>query len=128
MAQVKRPSSRGIDLNLVVLCGRLVTVPDSRTGGNGPDQLRLLIAVRGLDPRRRVDVVPVNLVDPPAALEPEVLIPGTRVWVSGSLRRTFGDDSVPSTRSRLEVHGSRIYLIDDGDQPHPGDRPSQNKR
>ena len=122
MAEVRRPVSTGMDLNLVVLCGRLVTVPDRRTGGKGRPQWRLLIAVRGFDPQRRVDVVPVNLADPPVALEAEDLSPGTRVWVSGTLRRSFGDDSVHSARSRLEVHGSRIYLRDVGAGPAPGDR------
>ncbi len=89
-----------MDLNLVVLSGRLAAPPELRVLDSGIRLLRFLVTVRSESPRRRVDVVPVTLWDPAEDLVP--LQTGDPVWVAGSVQRRFWD-AVEGQRSRLEV-------------------------
>ena len=57
-----------MDLNLIVLCGRLAVEPELKEFDSGSRLVRLLVTVRSDEPRRRVDVVPVTLWDPPQDL------------------------------------------------------------
>ena len=54
-----------MDLNLVVLAGRLAAPPELRAFESGATLIRYLVTVRSEEPRRRVDVVPVTLWNPP---------------------------------------------------------------
>src|SRR3989304_158102 len=72
-----------MDLNLVVLAGRLAAPPDIRQFGSGSRLARYLVTVRTEEPTRRVDVVPVTLWDPDDALVDADPAPGTRVWGAG---------------------------------------------
>ena len=96
-----------MDLNLVILCGRLVGPPEHRTYPSGARLLRLLLTVRSDSPRRRIDVVPVTKWDPDddtlAAVEDE----GVRLWVTGAIQRRFADGPLGRT-SRLEVVAFQI--------------------
>lgn len=112
-----------MDLNLVVLGGRIATEPEIRTFPSGTTMIRYLVTVRSTEPRRRVDVVPVSLWDP----SPDVLehrdVRGRSVWVAGSVQRRFWADA-GDTRSRLEVIAHEVRITPDnanaeGEAPVP---------
>ncbi len=94
-----------MDLNLIILCGRLVSPPDHRTYDSGGEMVRFLIAIRSETPRHRIDVLPVVLWDPP----PEILevAVGSRLWVAGSVQRRFWEDGT-GRRSRLELVAEHV--------------------
>ena len=98
-----------IDLNLIVLCGRIATEPEVRIFESGTRLIRYLVTVRSEAPRRRVDVVPVTFWDPS---DEEVAEPGERdqrIWICGSVQRRFWE-SPDGRRSRLEVIAEQINL------------------
>ena len=79
-----------MDLNLVVLCGRLASPGELREFESGTCLLRLLITVRTEEPSRRVDVVPVTLWGPDEDLVEAVRESGIRIWVAGKVGRAAG--------------------------------------
>lgn len=95
-----------MDLNLLVLCGRLAAPAEMAADG----RLRCLITVRQTEPAR-VDVIPVTQWDPDPQAAETILAaaPGERVWVAGSMQRRFhsGPDG---RRSRLECVAEQICL------------------
>jgi single-strand DNA-binding protein len=96
-----------MDLNLVVLSGRLAAPPEIRQFESGSMLARYLVTVRSDEPRRRVDVVPVTLWDPPEDLidsEPAV---GSRVWVAGTVQRRFWS-AEEGRRSRIEIVAEQV--------------------
>jgi single-stranded DNA-binding protein len=100
-----------MDLNLIVLCGRIATEPEIRTFESGTRLIRYLVTVRSEAPRRRVDVVPVTFWDP---TDDEVAEPGEReqrIWICGSVQRRFWE-SPDGRRSRLEVVAEQVNLKD----------------
>lgn len=98
-----------MDLNLVVLCGRLAAVPELRVFDSGTRLLRYLVTVRSEQPHRRVDVLPVTLWNPDVALVEREAVPGERVWVAGSVQRRFWEGAA-GRRSRLEVIAEHVEL------------------
>jgi single-strand DNA-binding protein len=100
-----------MDLNLVVLCGRLAVDPELKTFESGTRLIRLLVTVRSDEPRRRVDVVPVTVWDPPDELVEGLPTKGRRVWVCGSVQRRFWE-APEGRRSRLEVVAEQVNLKD----------------
>ncbi len=98
-----------MDLNLIVLCGRLAVDPEYRAFDSGTRLVRLLVTVRSEEPRRRVDVVPVTLWDPPEEFYDALPMKGRRVWVCGSVQRRFWDAS-EGRRSRLEVVAEQVHI------------------
>lgn len=105
-----------MDLNLVVLAGRIAAPPDLRIFDSGTRLLRYLVTVKADEPRRRIDVVPVTLWHPPQELVDSDPAPGRRVWVAGTVQRRFW--SGPEGRhSRLEVIADQVCLR----EPSPAD-------
>jgi single-stranded DNA-binding protein len=100
-----------MDLNLVVLCGRLAVEPELKTFDSGSRLIRLLVTIRSDWPKRRVDVVPVTLWDPPDELIDELTLKGQRVWVCGSVQRRFWE-APDGRRSRLEVVAEQVNAKD----------------
>ena len=96
-----------MDTNLVVLAGSVSAPPEHRVFESGAKLLRLLITVRADEPRRRVDVVPVTLWDPPEELAEVGL--GRRVWLAGSVQRRFWSED-KGRKSRLEVVAQHVTL------------------
>jgi len=96
-----------MDLNLVVLCGRLVTPAEVRKFDSGSCQLRLLVTTRTEQPTRRVDVVPVTLWDPDTDLVEALSQSDVRVWLVGRVQRRFWEDP-EGRRSRLEVVAEQV--------------------
>ncbi|MBT8198475.1 MAG: single-stranded DNA-binding protein [Acidimicrobiia bacterium] len=103
-----------MDLNLVVVSGRLATLPELRTFQSGSRLLRLLITVRSDEPRRRVDVLPVTVWDPAEELLSEELTPGRRVWVAGATQRRFWTNE-SGKRSRIEIVANHVEVPEEPD-------------
>ncbi|NNC91338.1 MAG: single-stranded DNA-binding protein [Acidimicrobiia bacterium] len=91
-----------MDFNHVVLAGTLAVAPDLREFESGARLLRLLVTVHSAEPRRRVDVVPVTLWDPPATLLADKLERGRRVFVVGGVQRRFWA-AQEGRRNRVEI-------------------------
>ncbi len=101
-----------MDLNLIVLCGRLATDPELRVFDSGTRLMRYLVTVRADYPRRRVDVLPVVLWDPPEGLIEGGPRKGQRVMVVGSAQRRFWEAS-DGRHSRVEVVAEAVEVRED---------------
>ena len=106
-----------MDLNLVVLAGRLAAPPEIRQFESGSRLARYLITVRSEEPVSRVDVVPVTLWDPPDDLLDADPAPGSRLWVCGSVQRRFWS-AEEGRRSRIEIVAQQVCprSEDDGEE------------
>lgn len=100
-----------MDLNLIVLCGRLAVDGELRVFDSGARLVRYLVTTRVDFPRRRVDVIPVTLWDPPDDLVDEPGLKGERIWVCGSAQRRYWE-SPDGRRSRVEVVAEQVKLRD----------------
>jgi single-stranded DNA-binding protein len=100
-----------MDLNLIVLCGRLAVDGELRVFDSGARLIRYLVTVRVDHPRRRVDVIPVTLWDPPDDLVDTPGEKGDRIWVCGSVQRRYWE-SPDGRRSRVEVVAEQVNLKD----------------
>lgn len=100
-----------MDLNLIVLCGRLAVDAELRVFDSGAKLIRYLVTVKVDYPRSRIDVVPVTLWDPPADLIDEPGLKGERVWVCGSVQRRYWEGS-DGRRSRVEVVAEQVNFKD----------------
>lgn len=98
-----------MDLNIVVLCGRLATRGELKEFESGSRLLRLLVTVRAEAPARRVDVVPVTVWDPDDELVAAAAETGCRVWLTGSVQRRFWEGP-DGSRSRLEVVAGNVTV------------------
>jgi len=105
-----------MDLNLIVLCGRLATDPEMRVFDSGTRLVRYLITVRVDHPRKRVDVIPVTLWDPSDELVAEPGEKGDRMWVCGAVQRRYWE-SPDGRRSRIEVVAEQVTLKVDELEP-----------
>ena len=91
-----------MDLNLIVIAGRLAAEPELTTFASGARLLRLLVTVRSQEPRRRIDVLPVVMWDPGDSVPIDELTRGMGVWVVGSVQRRFWSAEAGRT-SRVEI-------------------------
>lgn len=91
-----------MDLNVVVIAGRLAAQPEVRTFESGAALMRLLVTVRSAEPRARLDVIPVVQWNPDPDDIPDGELRGRRVWVVGATQRRFwsADDG---RHSRVEI-------------------------
>ena len=102
---------KDLDLNMVVLCGRLASDPEIRVFDSGSRLIRYLVTVRAEPPRRRVDVIPATIWDPSDDLVDDPGMRGDRVWITGSVQRRFWE-SPDGKRGRVEVVGERFKVND----------------
>ena len=98
-----------MDLNLIVIAGRLAAEPELTTFASGARLLRLLLTVRSQEPRRRIDVLPVVMWDPTDGIPIDEFTRGTRVWVAGSVQRRFWSAEAGRT-SRVEIVAHDVQL------------------
>lgn len=91
-----------MDLNLVILCGRLATNAEVRQMEAGSTLLQLLITVQREHPHRRTEVIPVSVWNPPDELIEALPQAGERIWVSGAVQRRYWQQP-NGGRSRIEV-------------------------
>ncbi len=99
-----------MDLNLVVLAGRIAAEPELKTFESGSSLLRLLVTVRSEEPKRRVDVVPVVWWDPD--LDGTLFdgpVRGRRVWIVGSIQRRFWSAEM-GRLSSVEIVAQSVQL------------------
>jgi len=101
-----------MDLNLVVVSGRLAAPPEIRQFESGARLARYLVTARSEEPTRRVDVLPVTLWDPADELVDSEPSPGARVWVVGSIQRRFWSGE-EGRRSRLELIADQVCVRPD---------------
>ena len=92
---------------MLCLTGTLATAPELREFESGARLLRLLVTVRQDEPRKRVDVVPVTLWDPPADLVSENLERGRRVMVVGAAQRRFWE-AKEGRKNRVEIVAEHV--------------------
>jgi single-stranded DNA-binding protein len=104
-----------MDLNLVVIAGRLAAAPEIRVFEGGSTLVRYLVTTRTEEPRRRIDVVPAVLWD--ADESASRFERGDRIWIAGSVQRRFWSDDY-SRRSRIEVVA---HHVQHGVESDPGD-------
>lgn len=100
-----------MDLNLTVLCGRLATDPEIREFDSGARLIRYLVTTRVDFPRKRTDVIPVTLWDPPDELIDDPGTKGERVWACGAVQRRYWE-SPDGRRSRVEVVAEQVKVRD----------------
>ena len=93
-----------MDLNLVIICGRVAAEPEIRTFESGSKLIRCLVTTR-LEEPKRTDVVPVTLWDPPP--ETEAITLGDRVWATGTIQRRFWGGA-DGRKSRLEIIAGQL--------------------
>lgn len=98
-----------MNMNLVILCGRLTAPAELREYESGSRLLRSLITVRTDEPRRRVDVVPVTLWDPAPGHGLLTAAVGDTVWVSGTVQRRFWS-TAEGRKSQLEIVARDVQL------------------
>ncbi len=105
-----------MDLNLIVIAGRIAAEPEIVTFASGTRLLRLLVTVKSHEPRRRIDVLPVVLWDPNDDVLPDVPCRGRSVWVAGSLQRRFwSSDGGRTSRVEVVAHDVRIRVEESSD-------------
>ena len=98
-----------MDMNIVVLFGKLAAPPELRTFESGSSHLRALVTVRMTAPRRRVDVVPVILWNPDPDHALLSAATGSQVFAICTVQRRFW--TVGDTRqSKLEVVARHIEI------------------
>jgi single-stranded DNA-binding protein len=101
-----------MDLNLVVLAGRIAAEPEIRTFESGATLMRLLVTVRSEEPRHRLDVIPVVQWNPDSDGITDGPVRGRSVWVAGAVQRRFW--SVGDGReSRIEIVAHEITIRDE---------------
>jgi single-strand DNA-binding protein len=98
-----------MDFNLVVLAGTLAAAPEIREFESGARLARYLVTTRVHEPRKRTDVLPVVLWDPPDDLVDQSPDPGRRVFVCGTLQRRFWEGQ-KGRRSRIELVAEVVKL------------------
>lgn len=104
-----RKKGSAMDLNLVVLAGHIAAEPEVRTFPSGARLVRYLVTVRTTEPKRRVDVVPVSLWDPPDELVDDLDVRGKLAWVVGAVQRRFWS-AEGDKRSRIEVIAHQVNI------------------
>ncbi len=89
-----------MDLNMVVLAGKVAGLPEVRNEDGGLRQLRFMVTVRAKD-GHTMPTIPVHLWDPDRDLIDSVK-PGIPVWVAGE---------IAMQRVRSDVHGEMINIM-----------------
>lgn len=98
-----------MDFNLFVLHGSLSSVPELRQFDSGSRLLRFLVVTRVAEPRKRTDVVPAVLWDPPDDLAQRDSQIGDRVMIVGSVQRRFWATGEGRT-SRIELVARHVEI------------------
>ena len=98
-----------MDLNLVVIAGRLAAEPTLRTFDSGSTMVRVLITVKTTEPRHRIDVIPVVMWDPDSS-EVAEWEAGERVWVAGAIQRRFWVEGQHGRQSSVEITAHEIRV------------------
>ena len=98
-----------MDMNMVVLAGRLATDANIRTFETGATVAELLVVVKQEEPRPRVDVIPVTMWNPDTD-EVGTWRKGERVWVAGTIQRKFWSDNNENRTSRIQIVALEVSI------------------
>ena len=101
-----------MDLNMVLLNGRLAAAPEYRVLDSGSRMARLLVAVRSEEPHSRLDVLPVVWWEPEDEFASAPAGVGRRVRIGGSVQRRYWE-SADGRRSKIEVVAANVELQSD---------------
>jgi single-stranded DNA-binding protein len=101
-----------MDLNMVMLEGRLAAAPEYRVLDSGSRMARLLVAVRSEEPNSRLDVLPVVWWEPEDEFVSSPALVGRRVSIGGSVQRRYWE-SADGRRSKIEVVATRVTITPD---------------
>ncbi len=99
-----------MDMNVVVLAGKLASDPEIQSFESGATLVRYLVTVRSESPARRLDVLPVTLWGPDLEAVAQQSS-GTPVIVAGSVQRRFWQ-STGAGRARIEVVAHEVKIGD----------------
>ena len=99
-----------MDLNMVVLNGRLAAVAEHRVLDSGTRMARLLVTVRSDEPHSRLDVLPVIWWEPDDEFVANPPGVGSRIWISGSVQRRYWE-SADGRRSKIEVVAAHVTSL-----------------
>lgn len=105
--------------NIVVVAGTLAAEPELREFESGSRLVRYLVTVRSEEPRRRVDVLPVTLWDPPPELLAADAGRGRSIWTTGTAQRRFWE-SATGRRSTVELVADHVEFRDPPPEPVAG--------
>ena len=100
-----------MDMNIVVLCGKLAAPPELRVLESGSSNVRALVTVRMTAPRRRVDVVPMILWNPDPGHALLAAPTGSQVFAVCAIQRRFwtaGDER----QSKLEIVARHVEVAE----------------
>ena len=103
-----------MEMNVVVLAGRLAADAELKTFDSGATMARCLMTVRQEEPRRRLDVVPVVIWNP----DPDDVAQwkrGVALWVAGSVQRRFWSQEESGRMSRIEIVAQEVTVQVRGD-------------
>lgn len=98
------------DLNLVVMCGTLTVDAEVRTFDTGAVQARYLVAMNVDHPKRRLDVIPVTLWNPPDEIYDNPPRKGDRIWLTGSVQRRYFE-AAEGRRSGMEIIADQVKVV-----------------
>jgi single-stranded DNA-binding protein len=98
-----------MDINATILNGVLAAPPELREFESGSRLMRYLLTLRTTEPRRRVDVIPVTLWEPPEDVLGLEVTTGTRLFVAASVQRRFWEGA-DGRRSRLEIVARNVAV------------------
>ena len=101
-----------MDLNMVMLNGRLAAAPEYRVLDSGSRMARLLVAVRSEEPQSRLDVLPVVWWEPEDEFVSGPAEVGRRVTIGGSVQRRYWE-SADGRRSKIKVVAAHVTLQPD---------------
>lgn len=97
-----------LDLNMVVLRGRLVAEPEYRVFEKGSRLIRYLVLTRTDVPIRRIDVIPVTLWNPTECQWAATVEGDAPIWAVGTLQRRFSDGT-GGRQSRIEIVAIQVF-------------------
>ena len=103
-----------MDMNVVVIGGRIAAPPELRELDSGSRLLRSLVTTRSDGPPSRVDVLPVVVWDPDFELAASPGEPGTNIWIVATAQRRFWNaGSGRHSRLELVAHEVQLGCVDD---------------
>jgi len=95
-----------MDLNLVVIAGRIAVPPVLTVHDPDETTLKFSVTVRSED-GHRVDVIPITLYNP-ATDEPMMdAVMGTNVWIAAAIQRRFVNEPI------LEIVAMEVQIRDE---------------
>ena len=109
-----------MDCNTVIISGRIAAPVERRTFDSGSTLIRVLVTVKTDKPRKRVDVLPVQLwtddYENDAQAYRLVAAPvGNPIFVTGAIQRRFWESNGART-SRIEIVATSVSVAENTEE------------